>query len=212
MKVIDFDGDGDLDLFVGSRPDVSPFSSLGKVWYFEQVGSSPLGGNRAPEFCFESARLYGSMAGTEGTKVQGGAIECQARCQAIQGCTHFTFLHDGVFTNCHFHDGSSVSRKEFDRLSTVGPRECPTGSLIERTGADNPLHAVQGKGFMSVEMADADGDGDLDALISDDSGDVMFWSHDGNNNGTFTRQDGLMEHIAIRYGPGAVRMLDFDGD
>lgn len=208
MKVIDFDGDSDLDLFVGSRRGVWP----GKVWYFEQLGSSPPGGNRMPEFCFEAARLYGSMAGNEGIKVQGGAIACQALCQSIQGCTHFTFQHHGVFTNCHFHDDSSITRKEVDRYSTVGPRECPAGSLIERTGADNPLDAVEGRGFISLDMADADGDGDLDALISDDYGDVMFWSHVGNNSGTFSRQDGPMEHIAIREGPGAIRMLDFDGD
>lgn len=203
IKAIDYDGDNDLDLFIGT--------SFHTVRYWEQIGSTPPAGDRVPIFCFEAARWYGNMGGESSYYVEGGANACQDKCYSRDGCTHFSFIHHGVWSNCHLHSSSSVTDKDFSFYDSVGPRECPSGSLVERLGTDHPLKSVREWFFISPEVVDVDGDGDLDGVIADNDGNVVLYSNDG---GTFNRHElpGPLGHVKVWPGPGAIRMLDFNGD
>lgn len=62
----------------------------------------------------------------QGRTELGSPLECQARCQAVAGCAHFSFWVNG---GCHIQDATSVPQPptEVDGGYTElsGPRECP---------------------------------------------------------------------------------------
>ena len=78
----------------------------------EATAAGPIAGpKRCQAPCFEKNIQYGptpDMPHTERTTVKS-ALECQARCAAIQGCAHFTYWPDG---GCHLQDRRRACRNQ----------------------------------------------------------------------------------------------------
>ncbi len=79
------------------------------------------------------------------------------------------------------------------------------------TGTDNPLNGVNVGSFSSPTFADVDGDGDLDAFIGEDSGNINYFENDG---GTFTEITGAANPFnGVAVGSNSSpTFADVDGD
>lgn len=89
-------------------------------------------------------------------------------------------------------------------------------NFVERTGAANPFDAVQGDGT-HPELADLDGDGDLDLLVGYYDGTVHYFQNQGDAQGpVFVEQTGGANPFnGLDVGSGAkpqLADLDADGD
>ncbi len=60
-------------------------------------------------------------------------------------------------------------------------------NFIETTGTDNPLNGFDVGVYSSPTFADVDGDGDLDAFIGEQNGNINYFE---NDSGTFTEITG----------------------
>ncbi len=87
------------------------------------------------------------------------------------------------------------------------------GTFTEITGAANPLNGVRVGSFSTPTFADVDGDGDLDAFIGEQNGNINYFENDG---GTFTEITGAANPFngfdAGSYSSPTFADVDGDGD
>jgi len=219
IEVVDWDGDGDNDMFIGTL--------LSEVIYLEQVGSGPTASGVTPLPCLRHLRYSPNMPGQRAVKVSGGEDACQARCARVAGCAHFTFFKRGWFTNCLLHDDAATPRYQLGLYS--GPPECGQGTLVRRFGEDNPFHDLgtlnsnwwgnlnYGGNFLSPEVADVDGDGDLDAIIGTSWRSFELYLNEGGKLAQVPKEQSPLGAISLDSWWGShhsqcARVADFDGD
>ena len=78
-------------------------------------------------------------------------------------------------------------------------------SFIQRTDFDNPFHGANGGGFVAPEFADLNGDGDLDLIIGNQVGDILYFKNTGTDaNPEFSPQS--------LTGPTALTIYDNGGN
>ncbi len=190
---VDLDGDGDLDAFIGE--------SFGNTLFFENTGTAS-----SPSFAAISTNPFGLTDvgyNAEPTFVDiDGDGDLDALIGNNSGNTSF-FENTGTASNPSF---SAISTNPFG-LADVGLSANPTlvdidgdgdldaliGNLsgntlfFENTGtASNPSFAAASTNpfglfdvgnFSSPTFVDIDGDGDLDALIGDSTGNTRFFTN-----------------------------------
>ncbi|MBO6894941.1 MAG: VCBS repeat-containing protein, partial [Roseibium sp.] len=94
--------------------------------------------------------------------------------------------------------------------STVGD-----ASFSEQTGSDNPFNGVDEGSYVTPTFADVDGDGDLDAFVGNDSGQISYFENTGSvSNPTFVEKTGSsnpFDGIDVGY-DATPTFADIDGD
>jgi len=150
ITFVDQDGDGDLDLFVGSQ--------LGMIQYYENIGtvSSP-SYVLAPD---SQNPLSGVDAGRNAALIPN---PCFIDINGDGNMDFFIGSMDGVI-NFFENDPDLV---------------CDNFTYQKITGSDNPSDGIDVGTNSAPEFIDIDQDGDQDLLVGDDSGIINFFRNDG---------------------------------
>jgi hypothetical protein len=189
----DIDGDGDLDLFLGEED--------GPIDFFRNVGSPSA---PAFEMDFKGNPLLGVAAGFF-TSIELADIDADGDLDASVGreaASLVYFENVGTPAAAEFVERSGAADpfagidtgglgipvlgdvdgdQDLDLLlgagllyfENTGSRREP--AFTERTGDANPFDGVDLGTFESPELADLDGDRDLDALVGEDGGRLVFF-------------------------------------
>ena len=87
------------------------------------------------------------------------------------------------------------------------------GTFTEVTGADNPFNGVNVGRYSTPSFADLDGDGDLDALIGEGSGNLNFYRNEGGTFTSVTGADNPFDGVDVgSHSTPSFADLDGDGD
>lgn len=210
ISFVDQDGDGDLDLFVGSQ--------LGMIQYYENTGNvsnptyvlapdseNPLSGVDAgrnaaliPNPCFIDINgdgnmdfFIGSMDGVVNYFENAPSLICDDF--IYQKITGSESPSDGI-------DVGANSAPEFIDIDRDGDQDlfvgddsgnvnffrndgtAATPNFVPITGASNPFDGVDVGDIASLDFVDIDLDGDLDAFIGEDAGGIYFYQNNGTNS------------------------------
>lgn len=104
--------------------------------------------------------------------------------------------------------GEYAGRLHF--LDNSGGTSAP--SFVERTGAANPFNGIDIGRRSSPDLADADGDGDLDAVVGESAAAMFYFERQGD--GTFLERTGganPVDQIDAGF-LSAPELVDIDGD
>ncbi|MDO9169561.1 MAG: FG-GAP-like repeat-containing protein [Methylobacter sp.] len=200
--LVDIDGDGDLDAFVGNR--------AGDILFFENTGSAS-----SPVFAAPSTNPFGLSNGGWSASPTFVDIDGDGDLDAFVGNWNgdiLFFENTGNASSAAF--AAPVTNDPFG-LSTVGNSAAPTPTFVDIDG-DGDLDAFVGNGsgdtlffentgnassaaftFISsnpfglskVEwnasptFVDIDGDGDLDAFVGNMTGNTWFFENTGSASG-----------------------------
>ena len=195
----DVDGDGDLDAVVGE--------SDGNLKYYQNQGTATnpnyveLTGSNNPfngiDVGFYSAPTLGDIDGDGDLDVVVGESDGNL----------FYFQNQGTATNPNYVELTG-SNNPFNGLD-VGRYSTPTfadvdgdgdldavvgensgtlnylqnpilGSYQEVTGSNNPFNGIDVGTFSTPTFADVDGDGDLDAVVGENSGTLNYFQNNGS--------------------------------
>lgn len=237
--LIDFDQDGDLDLFVAD--------SLGQVTFFRNDGSStdpiftPITGTDNP---FDGIDI-GSIATIDLVDIdQDGDADAFLGNQ--DGIIQF-YQNDGagnfspVSGSANPFDGIDVGTQssptfadidqDGDLDAFVGNKDgqllffrndgSPTApNFVQITDANNPFFGIDLEGKFVPEFADIDQDGDLDAIIGNKTGNLLFFRNDGTAttpnfvglHGACNPFEGLLPVLNTDQEFSAPVLADIDGD
>jgi len=159
--LIDWDSDGDLDLFVGGQVITELDSSSAGVNYYENDGGR----------MSEAASPFPADLAIDGV---GSGVDAP----------------DSVAVNISFVDlDGDMDQDAFIGQSngTMLYYRNDDGAMVKADTADNPFAGIKiGDGsFASPTFTDVDGDGDMDAVVGKYDGMIAYYLNDG---GTFTEQ------------------------
>lgn len=175
-ELVDFDGDGDLDLFVGTYP-------YGDTIYFENVGSVSNPVFAAPKINPFGLKKVGEFGSPSFVDIDG-----DGDMDAFVG---------------NYPDGNTLY------FQNTGTAKSPKFA----NPVSNPFGLGNAGGFSSPTFADIDGDGDADAFIGTEGGDVLYFRNVGtktnpNFAGAIANPFGL-EKVGTFSSPS---FADIDGD
>ena len=202
----DFDGDGDLDDFVGqktaaSRTYVELIENKGNGKFEEVTGA------RNP---FHASPIGGLYTKPTFADIDGDGDE-DAFIGTRYGATRIEYYRNdnGNFTRIKGNGnplnrpgfGQSYYAPTFADIDGDGDKDAFVGSVTGKItylqnnggtfkkiqGAQNPLNAIDVGKYSTPTFADIDRDGDLDAFIGDKNGLIQFFE---NNGGSFTHIKG----------------------
>ncbi|WP_420583211.1 FG-GAP-like repeat-containing protein [Reichenbachiella sp.] len=158
---VDIDGDGDMDLFVGESG-----GEYGGISFYENIGTSsePYFKTRS-----ENENPLDQVNGFYRTNVSFGDIDGDGDLDAIVG-EYYGFVH--------FYENTGSSSD-------------PAFALNDNTDGSNPFNGIDVGEYSHPELADIDGDGDLDLFIGDSNGNIDYYKNTGSNSSaTFAEQTG----------------------
>ncbi len=133
------------------------------------------------------------------------------------------YLHPGnppdqrLLVNRYLGDGRGIAHGDLDGdgdidIMAVGSlyvnwyENDGEGHMIPRIATEG-IGRITISGGIDLKLADLDGDGDLDAVLTESMGNRVTWLDNNNNNGTFTKRL-LASHTAAY----SCDPVDFDGD
>ena len=237
VDLSDVDGDGDFDAVIGG--------ATGLLTYYENFGSAT-----APDFVLRTggANPFDGVDTIGGSKPQLADLDGDGDLDAILGEGFGSFQYyenlgdantpslvkiEGRENPLAGHRQSSFSNPELADLDGDGDLDAVlaagssfigyfenTGSAVnplfrQRTGGDNPFDSIDVGGGVSVDLADFDADGDLDALLGATSGVLTYFENIGNAQSPVfeERTDGDNPFGGI-FGlqGGSPELFDLDGD
>lgn len=86
------------------------------------------------------------------------------------------------------------------------------GHFVQQVGTQNPFNSIDVGSFSKPVFVDLDNDGDMDLVVSSDSGKISYFK---NNGGTFTEQTGAnnpFDSINLGYYGQNITFADIDKD
>ena len=228
----DLDSDGDLDLVVGSY--------YGNLHYFENTGSAtaanylertvPFGGAKPGRGCSPTfADLDGDgdldasvgiSSGVVITYQNTGTVRSPSFVQLAASADPFDGFNFGNYGNPDLADfdgdgdldavvgsvGGQVSC-----LENIGSSSAPVFTLL--TGGADPCASLEVDLETKPELADVDGDGDLDALVGGRYGDLFYFQNTGSSSApAFLLRTGSANPWNGFTAVGNPQLVDFDGD
>ncbi|WP_454020596.1 Ig-like domain-containing protein [Azospirillum sp. Marseille-Q6669] len=160
----DLDGDGDLDLLIGSdsanSTNGSPLTGRGYLFYFRNVGTAT-----APSYVLAGTNPFGLSSTGFYAKPTFADIDGDGDLDAIIGSGSGDLY---VYRN-------------------VGTRTAPSFSLVGVNAFGLGKVGSESINMSSPTFADIDGDGDLDAIIGTNAGDTVVYRNIGSRtNPNFT--------------------------
>lgn len=179
-KVVDLDGDGDLDVVTGER--------YGNLRFLENIGTGT-----DPAF----VERTGDSNPLDGIDLGSNANPDLAD---LDG--------DG--------DLDAIVGERYGTLHTfVNSGNAASPAFFEATGIANPFDGIDIGSFSSPDLADVDGDLDLDAFVGESSGTLRFFENTGTPRvAAFTERTGSANPLSSRdvgfY--SSPDLADLDGD
>ncbi len=180
--LVDIDGDGDLDIFIGTY--------AGTIRYFENVGSRMI-----PQYVERTGAANPLNAVNVGGQAAPAFVD-------IDG--------DGDYDV--FIGASNGSLQYYQN---IGSDSAP--SFLPQTGASNPFNGVSAGTRSAPVFVDLDGDGNKDALVGNYNGTVLYFQNTGTpTSPVFTQRTGAanpFNGVDVGYtSTPAVVDIDADGD
>jgi len=177
----DVDGDGDMDLFIGGKKETTADVIYNRVLYFEN--SNGVFSNAVSPFP-DSLNIDPMLVDTARVSPAFVDYDMDGDPDCFIGLTNGTMIY---YRN-------------------------DDGQMVGLVGADNPFDGIDlGDGNASPTFLDVDGDGDMDAVIGKEGGDIVYYE---NVDGVFTdRADAENPFDAINVTENAApTFADLDGD
>lgn len=222
---IDVDGDGDLDGLFGNAGEGGE-SGVDGLEYYENTGSSATPdyvkrtgtNNPFDTIGFEGTHSTPAFADLNGDDIldvvagnRGGGLDY------FEGSTGLADeIDDRVFLETVLEDAIAPEGRQIEPLveivNTEGTR------YTQKTGTNNPFNNFEvSGGYSRPAFADVDGDGDLDAVVGNNVGELTYYKNTGNSTDPdYERQssdnspfDGI--DVGTRSAP-TLTDLDNDGD
>jgi hypothetical protein len=192
-SLADLDNDGDLDLINGNSTD--------NLDYFKNIGTA-------------SNPIFERQSGSGSNPFDGIVGNADYLSSAFADLDGDGDL-DLAFTTAYYNSGSPINY-----YKNTGSISAPV--FTAQTGTNNPFPLVSGYvGYAGFDMADIDGDGDFDAVVTaGNGGDFFFFKNNGTTSApSFSETtsgspfpNGIDEAI-LDYGDYAYpRFADLDGD
>ena len=99
-------------------------------------------------------------------------------------------------------------------FQNTGSATSPT--LVQASAAQNPLFAAFSPYYVDINLVDLDGDGDLEAISTNDSGNILYLENTGSafaaSYTPVTGPSNPFNGISLGSGPNRIDFWDFDGD
>lgn len=229
----DFDGDGDLDLFIGNEADTASTNS-GHVYLFENIGSA-----QKPEFMLKDSDFLKNDS--LGFNPSPAFVDIDADQDLdlfigeFEGNLNF-FRNTGSRQNPSFQlesekfadiDIGNNSMPAFADVDNDGDFDLFVGEFFGNIdffrndgSANNPLFVLDTTHYFGIDVGtysspafvDADGDGDLDLYIGTGDGELKFYRNIGSVASASFEAEADFPHAVMQRATPVIADLDADSD
>jgi hypothetical protein len=233
----DLDGDGDLDAVVGEDDGVlNYFENTGSAIapaYVERTGTAnPLSGMSVlyvgsptlvdidgdGDLDFIAGELFGTIAYFENT----GSATGPAFIARTNTANPFNGIDIGAYSAPALVDmdgdgdlDAIVGENSGTLIAFENTGSVNAPAFIQRSGTDNPLNGIDVGDFSAPTLSDIDDDGDLDAVVGEAGGTLLYYENTGNSTTmAFVARTGSSNPFdAIDVGiTSTPKLADVDGD
>ena len=162
----------------------SAATTLGKTW----VGSASLG-IHAPKGCYlaYAQDIYWNRDGIGGSNTDYAPI-CDETASGVTTATP-TAAPSSTPTTPTTSPTNQPTQPSKEFIVTKGYKYAHGPNYIERTGTENPFHAMNVGGYASPSHVDIDGDGLQDVMVGNAVGGISFFK----NMGTVTQANYMLQ-------------------